>query len=168
MTTKLRWSFLSMALIATITAIFYPVEEQQKPPEPKLIESSNRDATLSNRNQLTEAEHDLEADPFAVRNWANNTPAEAPTSVPPSSPSSTQVITVVAPPTTGPLQLPYRFLGKLVDGNDFIVYLAHGEQMLPARTGDVLDGNYKVLSINERSIEFEHIASSEKLTLNIE
>lgn len=69
----------------------------------------------------------------------------------------------MAPP--GPPSLPFKYVGKMNDSSDNVVYLALGEQTLLARSGDVLEENYKVLAITPVQIEFEHLPTGQKQAL---
>jgi hypothetical protein len=70
-------------------------------------------------------------DLFAARSWT-----------PPPAPSAD---TPPAPPTAPPL--PFRFLGKKLEGESWEIYLARGEQTFIARTGQVIENEWRVDSI---------------------
>jgi len=53
------------------------------------------------------------------------------------------------------------------DGSDAVVYLSLGDQMVLARTGESLDGGYKVAAITASQIEFESVAQGVRQTLPI-
>jgi len=69
-----------------------------------------------------------------------------------------------APPPP-PQPLPFRYLGQMSDREDRVIYLGLGEELLPARLGDVLDGRYKVVALNAALIEFETISSGLRQSL---
>jgi hypothetical protein len=105
-------------------------------------------------------------DPFAPRGWlpANVTPAIAPpppvhVASPAVEPSAT--VAPVAP------ALPYSFLGKFDDGGRLVTYLRRGEQTYVVTSGQTLDDTYKVLSVDARQIEFEHLPTGTKQVLSV-
>jgi hypothetical protein len=53
------------------------------------------------------------------------------------------------------------------DGSDLVVYLSKGDQVVVARSGDLLDGGYKVSAISPTHIEFETVSSGFKQPLAI-
>lgn len=75
-------------------------------------------------------------DAFAMRSWTpppEPLPPEPPPPVPPAP---------VAPP------LPFTYIGKTLGEGRWEVYLAHGERTYILHDHDVLDGTYRVQSIN--------------------
>lgn len=69
----------------------------------------------------------------------------------------------VAPP------LPYSYMGRLVDDGVPTVFLLRQGQDKPylAKAGDILDGQYRVISIHPPLVEFIYIPLGQKQTLNI-
>ncbi|MGZ5198325.1 MAG: hypothetical protein ACXWC4_01010 [Telluria sp.] len=98
-------------------------------------------------------------DPFAPRGWVPAPPPEI-TQLPKAG--STPLIETPPPP---PPVLPFKVLGQMVDGADQVVYLKNGEQVLLARSGDVLEGAYRVVTVSPTQIEFESIASGLRQSL---
>ena len=99
-------------------------------------------------------------DPFAPRNWMS--PAPAPEPAKPGAPTR-EVAAVVLP--QGPPALPFKFAGRMNDGDDQVIYLARGETALIARNGDVLESTYKIVGISATQIEFEHLPTGQKQAL---
>lgn len=157
-----RWSVLGTALLATLAAIAYPVEDEvQMAPVPPVSapRSGQKAAPAEEAGMIDWVASDV--DPFAVRGWQ---------AAPPPPPEQARVVHAVeaapaAPPP--PPALPYKFIGQMNDGTDRILYLGRGEQVQLARQGDVLDGTYKVLSVSATQIEFELISSGLKQWLAI-
>lgn len=58
-------------------------------------------------------------------------------------------------------------MGRLNDGDVQMVYLSRGDQTLVARNGEALDGTYKVIDIAPRHIDFEHMPTGERQSLNM-
>jgi hypothetical protein len=108
----------------------------------------------------------LSDDPFTVVSF------EPPPPPPPPPPKPT------APPLT------FKYLGALRDGDDVnggsdannaggaatqkerAVFLDAGGQLLIARKGDTLAGQYRVLEISDTSMQFEYLPLAERQTLN--
>lgn len=99
-------------------------------------------------------------DPFAPRGW-QQPPPPAPAPAAPAEPVPVAPVDLTA---QAPV-LPFRFVGSMNDNAEQLVYLAHGEQALVGRAGDVLEGTYRVLAITQSQIEFEYIPTGVKQTL---
>jgi hypothetical protein len=103
-----------------------------------------------------EAMNKLHRDPFTVVSF------EPPPPPPPPPPKP------VAPP------LRFKYLGVLRDGDDGsesenkerAVFLDNGGQLLIARKGDTLAGQYRVLDISDTSMQLEYTPLAERQTLN--
>lgn len=85
------------------------------------------------------------ADPFNVEPPAPPAPAVSAPPPPPARP---------APPP-----MPYRFAGRLHVGNSVEVYLMKGEELVPVKKGDTLDGQYRVEKIGRTEMTLLHLAS---------
>jgi len=162
-----RWTVLATALVATIAAIFYPVEE-----DVSMVTTASQSLPASTKQTVAKAEVAGEqqapwiatqTDPFAPRGWVAAPPAPAPAAAPMAVAT---VETAEAPPAPPP-PLPYKFVGQMRDGSDTVVYLSLGEQMVLARSGETLDGGYKVAAITASQIEFESVAQGVRQTLPI-
>ena len=53
----------------------------------------------------------------------------------------------VPPPPPAPPPLPFSYLGKVIDGNQITVFVTQGDRNLAVKTGDVIDGIYRVETI---------------------
>ncbi len=105
-------------------------------------------------------------DPFAPRGW------QAPPPPPPAAPIAAPpaVVAPVAPPVIeAPVApaLPYAFMGQFDDGGRQVVYLSRNEQTFVVTPGETLEGMYKVLAMDPRRIEFEHMPTGTKQVLTI-
>lgn len=67
----------------------------------------------------------------------------------------------VAPP------LPFVYMGKILDHGQLSVFLSREEKPYIAKTGDVLDGTYRVDSIRPPLMELTYLPLSQKQSLNI-
>jgi hypothetical protein len=164
---RLRWTILTCCFAGTLAAIWYPMDETQSTPlvpKKKLAVQEVSDRQTYANTQFTPSGDDQPEDPFAPRAWI---PAPVTNQTVIADTNTVQTVSAVEAAPRTP-QLPYRFLGKLLDGEDLIVYLGRGDQTIVARVGEVLEGTYKVLSISDKSMEFEHLPSNEKQILSIE
>lgn len=165
---RFRWSVLMIALAATIAAIVYPVDKAVEGDTIVNTESAKpRETRVANSVEHDMAEPSLEdgetADPFAPRGW------QAPP--PPPAPAVTKTVAapvLVGPPALeAPPPLPYKFMGRLDDAGVEVVYLSKGDQSLIARSGETLDGTYKIVAMDSQHIEFEHLPTNSRQTLSI-
>lgn len=156
---------LLSALGATIAATIYPVNELPEPAEALVRKTGPvgrvvMDAQADKRTRGVWLASD--ENPFAPRSWdAPQAPVEAARAV------QTVELAPSAPVPESPPPLPYRFLGQMQDGSDRIFYLGHGEQVLLARQGEVLEGSYKVVAVGDGAIEFESVQSGLRQSLPI-
>ena len=86
------------------------------------------------------------ADPFSRRSWLPSAPKLVAAAAKPAVP--------VAPP------LPYRFAGQLLLDSGMQVYLARGDEIIPVKQGDTVDGQYRVESVKPTSMTLLHLASN--------
>lgn len=70
---------------------------------------------------------------------------------PPPPPSLLSLSPPPPPPPPSAPQLPFTFIGRLIDGNDVTLYLSKNNQQYSAKLSDVLDGTYKVDKITAKS-----------------
>lgn len=163
---RVRWALLLTALIATVAAIWMPVSEKsvaassapalRRPALHPAIPAEDEAGTRTDGGSLGAD------DPFAPRGWQ------------PPPPPAPAPVARVEPLTVAPVDLtpqapvlPFRFVGSMNDSAEHVVYLAHGEQALVARTGEVIEGTYKVLGITQNQIEFEYIPTGVKQALTL-
>lgn len=85
----------------------------------------------------------------------------SPRTVKRAPPSPLQPTTPSAPP------LPFRFMGKLVDGDAVTLFLAIGNQDYSVSLNDVLNNTYRVDQINADSAVFTYLPLNTRQTLHI-
>lgn len=157
-----RWTILGSLLAATIAAIVYPIEEPIAVVEPSATRQRARPAAVATPAAVDPAAVQAwlaaDANPFAPRSW------EPPATAPVAARAVAPVVENATPPPAPP-PLPFRYLGQLSDGSDRVIYLGAGEQLLPARLGDMLDGGYKVVALSATQIEFENTSSGTRQSL---
>lgn len=153
---------LGSLLAATIAAMVYPVDEPIAVVGPSAPRQRPRPAPVAAPAAVdpvtAQAWLAADANPFAPRNW------EPPAPAPVAARTVAPVVVTPAPPPAPPT-LPFRYLGQLSDGSDRVIYLGAGEQLLPARLGDMLDGGYKVVGLSATQIEFENTSSGTRQSL---
>jgi hypothetical protein len=73
---------------------------------------------------------------------------------PPPPPRSAAAIAAEAPK---PPPLPFRAIGRLIDGDTVIVFLQSGNTTVPARRGEVIERNYRVEAIDDKQVTFTYL-----------
>lgn len=68
-----------------------------------------------------------------------------------------------APPGAPPL--PFRYMGKLVDGDDVSVFLTHGSRNLVVHAGETIDSKYRVDRIGESVMTLTYLPLNQQQTL---
>src|SRR5213083_435739 len=91
----------------------------------------------------------IAADPFSAQSW-----------LPRRKPA---VVSAPPDPVTPPL--PYRFAGQFHRESGIEVYVARGEEIYPVKTGDTLDGQYKVDSVSATEVSFIYLPSGARQTV---
>lgn len=166
---RIRWAVLLTALGLTVAAIVHPLDESEYRPARTKAPSVATDLMADGVGLGGGAEQGMDDmaeadDPFAPRAWL------APTPSPPPPPTAAQQLAVApaAPPVlAGPPPLPYKFMGRFDGDGIDIVYISRGDQAFVARSGETLEGSYKIASIDRLAIEFEYLPSGEKQRLVI-
>jgi len=91
---------------------------------------------------------DPEADLFNARSWEALAADEGGRSAPPPPPP---------PPPQAPA-LPFTFMGKLIDGEQVVVFLTNGARNWVVRAGDTIDGVYRVDAIGDERMRLTYLA----------
>lgn len=165
----LRKAGLVVALGGTVYASFLmPDDAQGYQPAPAPVRAATvaqlAGIAVSAGPVAFEDEEGEAGDPFAPRNWLP--PAPPAPAVPVRAVTAAQPVATITLPE-GPPPVPFQFAGRMNDGDDHVVYLARGDRALVARTGEVLENVYKVVSINASQIEFVHIPTGQKQLLSL-
>lgn len=71
------------------------------------------------------------------------------------------------PPAPVPPALPFRYLGRLENGERKVVFLERGQNLYSVSVGDTLDNTYSVEAISPASVTFRHLTLGEVQTLAI-
>jgi len=92
------------------------------------------------------------SDPFSTHSW---TP-------PPKPAAPVAPVAPVAPP------LPYRFAGQFYRDSGTELFVAKGEEIIPVKEGDTLDGQYKVEGVTTREVRFIHLATGTRQVMQFD
>lgn len=122
------------------------------------VEASDADLDVARlkRPEREEGQVAATADPFARRSFAPAQAAVAPAAAP------------EAPPPQAP-QLPFTYLGKVIEDGKLSVFLARGDDSfsLPAGRRQKLDDQYRVDKVTETQVVFTYLPMNTKQTLDI-
>lgn len=158
-----RWSVLGGALALTLGLAVWLGEEPEEageapadePPAAK-AEPPAGPAQSGRVGQITAARPGQAgpageiADLFAPQSWQAAAP---PAAAAPSAPEQAQ--------------LPFTYLGRLIDGGRVTVYLATEGRNLAVRKGDVIDDTWRVESIGPATMVFRHLPEGRRQSLQI-
>lgn len=162
MTSRQRW--LAAALAATLAAVFWPVGEdtvevvERSRPARDLPAAGPIVAAAVPAQQAAPASSErvasMQANLFPVQTWVPPPPPPKPYVAPP-------------PPPPMPPPLPFKYLGRWVEGGQLTVFLVQGEQPVAVRMGQVLPGNWRVDKITEGTVVFTYLPLDMQSTLGI-
>lgn len=151
MNTRQRW--LALGLIATLVAAFWPgredsdevVETVRRVSKPVAAAVPPADGkTAQQAAAVRERLARMQANLFPSQTW-----------VPPPPPPKPYVPPPPPPPTPPPL--PFKYLGRWVDGGQLTLFLVQGEQPIPIQPGQVLSGGWRVDEITEARVVFTYL-----------
>ncbi len=145
---------LALALAATVAAtLFDPAE----PPVESPVEATTGTMTGTAKRTAAASTPDEESTPLA--RWRH----EPPTAnlfppggwQPPSPPAATAVVAPKAPP------LPFRYLGRLLDGPRTVVFLGQGPRTHLVQEGDLI-ADYRAERVDPRGMTLLYLPLNEK------
>ncbi len=162
-----RWVFYAIVLVLTLTVVrwaggqdraeprataAYQAERAERPAREAAAATANAEAIPAVRLEQLErrATGAPAGDPFQARSW---------------EPAPTVVKRTVAPPPPQAPPLPFTYLGKMVDGEQTTVFLAAADRNYVARSGDTLDGRYRVEKIEEDGLALTYLPLGAKQVL---
>jgi hypothetical protein len=82
----------------------------------------------------------------------------------PLAPARTGPVVPSGPPPPLPIDLKFYGFAKQQNGRK-LVFLMHGEDIFIAGPGDIVDGRYKVIQVNDNSVVVEDLAYANQQTL---
>lgn len=156
-----RWLVLGPLLLATLAAVVFAPDDETQVPPPRERRVATAAQSAPTKRASTEETNTTEHDtPLTLPELTSTAEdAEALDSVESSQPDPFRVTSwVVAPPPpptpepTAP-PLPFKYLGKLIDGGNHIVFLSDKNKYLVAREGDRID-SWRVESIDDTRMSF--------------
>lgn len=156
-----RWMLYGAALILTLIAIFQDGEDPSGPvavAQASIVEAApapqGPQGIELERLQRQSAPVG-ETDPFAARSWRDIEMEEQRRNAPPAPPPKPQ-----APP------LPFIYLGRMVEGDQTVIFLSARDRNYVARVGETLDGVWRVDSIGEQEMSFDYVPLRQKQRLS--
>jgi hypothetical protein len=161
MNARQRW--IALALVATVAAALWPGREEDDadvdlavPREraPRALAPAPQGASPAQPAAVPERLARMQANLFPVQTWVPPPPPPKPYVPPP-------------PPPPKPPPLPFKFLGRWVEGDQETVFLVQGEQPIPVTVGMVLPGNWRVDEINPTAVVFTYLPLDMQSTLGI-
>ncbi|MBV1777380.1 hypothetical protein KSF73_16790 [Burkholderiaceae bacterium DAT-1] len=107
---------------------------------------------------------DLESDPFAPRDWDSAPPTPTPAPVAP-----VLVTTVAPPPPPVEPPIPFQYMGRMRDEHGAtVVYFARGQDTLISRAGDMIDGHYKLISVDDSTLVIEYLPMNNRHEISLD
>lgn len=164
----IRRVVMAGALVATLSAtVFAPSEsgEVVDPVRPSRIEATGENRVQpvaspeSGERVLNIHPRGLDEDPegaFTPSTWVQ--------------PKAVQVPKVATEPPSAPPQappLPFRVLGRYVEGGTVAIFVQHNDRNLVVRTGDTIDDTYKIESIAGGTMTVVYLPLNQKQTLAV-
>jgi hypothetical protein len=163
LTTFQRHSLLALALAATVLAAAWDIEgesgtlsraQAEGPAQPNLRSVGEAGGLPDIDLEKLELKPPREAvrDAFEPRSWA----PPAPKPPPPPPP----------PPPQAPPQ-PYRYMGKMMQDNQIVVFLTRQDRNYAVKRGETLDGTYRVDDITGGVMVLTYLPLKQQQTLPI-
>ncbi|MFO1318355.1 MAG: hypothetical protein U1F52_01955 [Burkholderiales bacterium] len=103
----------------------------------------------------------VRADPFGARNWD-----PPPPKMPARAVRSENVEAPPPPPPQAP-PLPFTYVGMLDEGDRVTVFLANANQDLAVKSGDVIDGVYRVDEVTSQRVVVTYLPLGQQQSLSI-
>ncbi|MCG6877294.1 MAG: hypothetical protein LJE97_19555 [Betaproteobacteria bacterium] len=155
-----RWAILGTALALTLVAVRWASSDDDievKTPRPPRTAAEQAPeplprVALDRLNRLAHAAP--AADPFAPRSWQASQDEARKNAPPPPPPAAPR-----APP------LPFKYLGKAIEGGKVTAFLSRGDNTYVVRPGDTLDGAYRVESLDDQVIVFKYLPLGQRQEL---
>lgn len=161
---KRRHLALGLALLATLAAVFW-TEPQESPDED--VVSAVRTPRVAERARPQAGEEGraarMDAGERLARARSNLFPRQ--TWVPPPPPPKPEVLPPPPPPQAPPL--PFKYLGRWVDGGKETVFLLQGDIPVPAEVGKVLPGSWRVDEVSTSRVVFTYLPLNLQSNLGI-
>lgn len=167
-----RWRLWIPLLLVTLGLSFWPLDDSDA--DAQVVPPVARSAPLADARLAdpgaSAGRSEQALDPLVSRELQNDVavfgvqPRKAPVSTAPAAPPPPRSVegTAGAAP-----QLPLRFIGRMVQKDQPVLFLTWGERNLAMRIGDVAEATYRLESIEENRAEFTFIPAGLKQTLSL-
>lgn len=157
---KLGIPVLALVLVASVVAgrekpSNVPVEPVKRMNARVEVSDADLDVARLKRPEREEGQVATTADPFARRSFAPAPAAAAPAAAPEAPPQAPQ--------------LPFTYLGKVIEDGKLSVFLARGDDSFSLAAGkrQKLDDQYRVDKVTETQVVFTYLPMNTKQTLDI-
>jgi hypothetical protein len=160
MPTRTRGILLVGVLVATLAAVVWvrepePVSALVAPAKEKVVRRSgvspSSHVALEKLHKREMGEEAKIADVFQAKSWY----------IPPPPPKP------VPPPPPAPPPLPFTYLGKLQEEGRLTVFITKQDRHYAVKTGDMIDGEYRVDSVEAQRVVFTYLPLNMQQTLSI-
>lgn len=131
----------------------------------------------SREGNVADAQHHVQASAgFDLRSLRHIGPIRIRTSsllaprswyVPPPPPPAPKVAVVVAPPPPSAPQVPFTYIGRMIDGKRVVIFLLKNDVQYMAQLDDVLDGTYRVDKIADNTVVLTYMPMNVQQTLEL-
>ena len=137
------------------------IAHRSAPPTPARNEAGEPAQALAMRSTVAVA---ASRNPFEAKPWVIK--REAPKAVVAVAPI---VVEPPAPPPAPLLQLPYRFLGMYAEKTGPpSVFLSLGERLIVAKSGDTVEGGFRLETVSARELTFVHVQQNVTLRMSVD
>lgn len=167
MTSRRVW--LAFALVVTLAAAFWPLHEDgsgdravveavSKPARPAQAIAETPDTGNARQEETGTDER------FAAKAAGNLFPHQTWQPPPPPPPKAQPL---PPPPPPEPPPLPFSYLGRWAEGGKETVFLAQGDRVYPAHTGDVLANSWRLDTVGPNQLQFTYLPMDRTQTMRI-
>lgn len=173
---KKRKLILGAALLATIIAVVMVEEDEDltsNTVETVQPTKTSSQKTRTDINTIDYLEVDLlgqrsfnadAGDLFKSTSWQ---PKQPQLSLQQQAAKAKQAARAATPPAPKPPPLPFKYIGKIIDGNKIRVFLADSEQNYVVWLGGQIENQYRVDAVNDEAITLTYLPLNAKQTLAI-
>ena len=147
-----------LALIAVVAAAASVVAGREQPSVPPVRKSAPRPDTqaamaadIDLSKLKARADEGVKADAFARRDFTAPAPAAGAQAKAPAKPA-------------GPPPLPFKYLGRMIDGGKLEIFLEQGQEFITVEPGHRI-GPYRLDKVTEEQIVFTYLPLKTKQTL---
>lgn len=170
MPTKREWALLALALSVIVVAVVTNEQEgengdtaisevtradRKNADSPRKADAGDLDLTQL-RRVASAAEP---GNAFESKSWYVPPPPPPPSLAPPPMP--------LPPPAPTAPPLPFTYLGKYQDSAVPVIFLVRGDRILTVRTGDVIEGTYRVDGIVGATLGLTYLPLNIKQKIDI-